>query len=170
MRRPAPRDLPELRGQLAHWVAAEGPGFYLAMALAGCQWIPPGSTSVAAGATQIARQEHQRVVAGDLYWVSEPMTALARHAASRLPTRTLHAHDLPSRSGFMVFEAPLAGYVNDEGREVQIVAVSWGAVGWPRRPVGPGRHLAQLLQPPRPGTARAGVLPAGSRTGRRWPR
>ena len=26
----------------------------------------------------------------------------------------------------MVFEAPLARYVNNEGREVQIVAVSWG--------------------------------------------
>jgi hypothetical protein len=58
---PAPRDLPELRGQLAQWLAGEGPGFYLTMALAGCQWIPPGSPSVAAGAAQIARQEYQRV-------------------------------------------------------------------------------------------------------------
>ena len=121
-----PRDLPEMRGQLAHWLVGEGPGFYLAMALAGCQWIPPGSTSVTAGAAQIARQEHHRVTTADLYWVSAPMTALARHAATRLPTRTLHAHDLPSRTGFMVFEAPLATYVNNEGREVQIVAVSWG--------------------------------------------
>jgi hypothetical protein len=58
---PAPRDLPELRGQLAQWLAGEGPGFYLTMALAGCQWIPPGSPSVAAGAAQVARQEYQRV-------------------------------------------------------------------------------------------------------------
>ncbi|HUZ52974.1 MAG TPA: hypothetical protein VMU94_10660 [Streptosporangiaceae bacterium] len=128
---PAPRDLPELRGQLAQWLAGEGPGFYLTMALAGCQWIPPGSTSVTAGAAQIARQEHQRVTTADLYWVSAPMTALARHAAARLPTRALHPHDLPSRTGFMVFEAPLATYVNDEGREVQIVAVSWGPWGGP---------------------------------------
>src|ERR1035441_1144381 len=67
----------------------------------------------------------------DLYWVSAPMTALARHAATRLPARTLHAHDLPSQIGFMVFEAPLATYVNNEGREVQIVAVSWSLWGGP---------------------------------------
>jgi hypothetical protein len=137
---PAPRDLPELRGQLARWLAGEGPGFYLTMALAGCQWIPPGSPSVAAGAAQIARQEHHRVTSADLYWVSAPMTALARHAAARLPTRTLHAHDLPSRTGFMVFEAPLAGYVNDEGREVQIVAVSWGPWGGPGGRWGSGQR------------------------------
>jgi hypothetical protein len=101
------------------------------MALAGCQWIPPGSPTVAVGAAQIARQEHQRVTSADLFWVSAPMTALARHAAARLPTRTLHPHDLPSRTGFMVFEAPLAGYLNTEGREVQIVAVSWGPWGGP---------------------------------------
>src|SRR6266851_9041464 len=71
-------------------------------------------------------REPAGLATADLYWVSAPMTSLARHAADRLPTRTLHAHDLPSRSGFMVFEAPLATYVNDEGREVQIVAVSWG--------------------------------------------
>ena len=53
----------------------------------------------------------------DLYWVSAPMTALARHAAARLPARTLHAHDLPSQTGFMIFEAPLATYVNNEGRK-----------------------------------------------------
>lgn len=121
---PAPRDLPELRGQLAGWLASEGPQFYLTMALAGRQWIPPG-TNIPAGAAQIARQERQRV-SGEQYWVSAPMTALARHAAPRLPSRNLYPHDLPSRTGFMVFEAPLDTYRNGEGREVQIVAVSWG--------------------------------------------
>jgi hypothetical protein len=128
---PAPQGLPELRGQLAHWLAGEGPGFYLAMALAGLQWIPPGSTSVAAGAAQIARQACQRVISADLFWVSAPMTALARHVGAPLPAQTLHAHDLPSRTGFMVFEAPLADYLDIEGREVQVVAVSWGPWGGP---------------------------------------
>ncbi len=121
---PAPRDLPEPRGQLAGWLAGDARQFYLTMALIGRQWVPPAA-SVAAGAAQVARQERMRV-AGDLYWVSAPMTALARHAAPRLPARNLYPHDLPSRTGFMVFEAPLATYVNGEGREVQIAAVSWG--------------------------------------------
>ncbi|MDQ2876637.1 MAG: hypothetical protein M3Y33_18310, partial [Actinomycetota bacterium] len=74
--------------RLARAVAGRrGPGFYLAMALAGCQWIPPGSPSVAAGAAQIARQEYQR----DLLWVSAPMTALA--PARRRPA----AHPDPAR-------------------------------------------------------------------------
>ncbi len=103
---PAPRDLPEPRGQLAGWLAGDARQFYLTMALIGRQWVPPAA-SVAAGAAQVARQERMRV-AGDLYWVSAPMTALARHAAPRLPARNLYPHDLPSRTGFMVFEAPLA--------------------------------------------------------------
>ncbi len=119
---PAPQDLPELRGQLAAWLASQAPEFYLTMALVGRQWMPPAA-SLTAGAAQVARQEQLRV-SGDLYWVSAPMTDLARHAAPRLPTRNLYAHDLPSRTGFMVFEAPLATYLNSEGREVQIAAVS----------------------------------------------
>lgn len=121
---PAPRDLPELRGQLAAWLDGQAPKFYLTMALVGRQWVPPAA-SLAAAAAQVARQERLRVT-GDLYWVSATMTDLARHAAPRLPTRNLYAHDLPSRTGFMVFEAPLATYVNSEDREVQIAAVSWG--------------------------------------------
>jgi hypothetical protein len=44
-----------------------------------------------------------------LFWVSAAMTALACHVAPSLPSRDLHAHDLPSPTGLMVFEAPLAG-------------------------------------------------------------
>jgi hypothetical protein len=84
---PAPRDLPELRGQLAQWLAGEGPGFYLAMALAGCQWIPPGSPSIAAGAAQIARHEHHRVTTAGLYWVSAPGPARRSPAAQPDPAR-----------------------------------------------------------------------------------
>jgi hypothetical protein len=122
---PAPRDLPELRGRVAAWLAADGAQFYLTMALAGLQWLPPGLTA-AAGAAQVGRQEDARVTGGELYWVSGAMTDLARHAAPGLPTRSLHPHDLPSPAGLMVFEAPLARYLNSEGREVEIVAVSWG--------------------------------------------
>lgn len=126
---PEPRDLPELRGQLAGWLAGEAPQFYLTMAQTGRQWVPPAA-SIAAGAAQVARQERLRVT-GDLYWGSAPMTALTRHAAARLLATNLYPHDLPSRTGFMVCEAPLAIYVNSEGREVEIAAVSWRPRGGP---------------------------------------
>jgi hypothetical protein len=121
----APRQLPELRGQLASWLAAEGENFYLVMALAGRQWLPP-HLPIAAGAAQIAGHERARVTGAELYWVSAAMTELARHAAGSLPAHDLYRHDLPSAAGPMVFEAPLASYTNAAGREVQIVAVSWG--------------------------------------------
>jgi hypothetical protein len=89
---PAPRQVPELRGQLSSWLAAEGAGFYLVMALAGRQWLPPGP-GLAAGAAQVARAEQARV-SGELSWVSAAMTALACHAAPSLPARDLHEHDL----------------------------------------------------------------------------
>jgi hypothetical protein len=122
---PAPRQLPELRGQLASWLAAEAARFYFVSALAGRQWLPPG-LDMTAGAALIARQEHARVTSGQLYWVSSAMTELACHAAASMPHRNLYPHDLPSPSGFMVFETPLGGYVNTGGRDVQIAAVSWG--------------------------------------------
>src|SRR5258705_471080 len=55
------------------------PQFYLTMPLTGRKGAPPAAT-IAAGAAQVARQERLRVT-GDLYWVSAPMTALARNAA-----------------------------------------------------------------------------------------
>jgi hypothetical protein len=129
---PVPRQLPELRGQLASWLAAEGQNFYLVMALAGRQWLPP-HLPITAGAAHIATHEHARVTGGELYWVSAAMTELARHAAGSLPARDLHRHDLPSPVGLMIFEAPLASYVNAAGRDVQIVAVSWGPWEGPAR-------------------------------------
>ena len=51
---PAPRDLPEVRGQLAGWLAGEAPQFCLTMALTGRQWVPPAASI--ACAAQVARQ------------------------------------------------------------------------------------------------------------------
>lgn len=144
---PAPRDLPELRAALAGWLSAHGPQFYLSMTLIGRHWLPLGPDLIA-GATRYAGQERSRVTDGDLYWVSEPMTGLAQHAAAQLPTRNLYPHDVPSRRGFMVFQAPLATYRNSTGREVQIVAVSWGPWHDPLdRPPPGGLHLTFYSHP-----------------------
>jgi len=144
---PAPRELPELRARLVRWFASEGPKFYLTMTLVGRHVLPAG-VDIEAGVARYARQEQRRVTDGDLYWVSAPMTDLARRAAPQLPTRNLYPHDVPSRSGLMVFEAPLATYVNDEGREVQIVAVSWGPWDTPAGGTGEdGLHLSFYSHP-----------------------
>lgn len=124
-RPPAARELPELRAKLGSWLAETGPDFYLANFLIGRQWLPGGG-SAADGAAAMAGQERRRVTAGDLYWVSAAMTDLVCHAAPSLPTWNLYRHDLPSSLGLMFFEAPLGTYRNSEGREVEIVAASWG--------------------------------------------
>jgi hypothetical protein len=117
------------------------------MTLIGRHELPPGR-SIAASAARYAAQEEHRVAGGDLYWVSGPMTDLARHAAPQLPTRHLYPHDVPSRNGFMVFESPLATNINDEAREVQIVAVSWGPWDNPARRAGEdGLHLSFYSHP-----------------------
>ena len=67
------------------------------------------------------------------------MTALARHAATRLPARTLHAHDLPSQTGFMVFEAPLADLRQQRGPRGADRRGELGPVGRPRRQAAHGR-------------------------------
>lgn len=121
---PAPRELPELRADLASWLTTTGPSFYLTMALIGRQWLPPGELPEQASA-RVAAEERGRLD-GDLYWVSSEMTDLARHAAPSLPTWNLYEHDIPCRRGLIVFESPLAVYRNDLGRDVQIVAATWG--------------------------------------------
>ncbi len=152
---PAPRDLPELRVKLGHWLEQTGPGFYLANALIGRQQLPHGLPADA-GAAHVAVQERRRVMAGELYWVSAAMTGLARHAAPGLPSWHLYPHDVPSQHGLMVFETPLASYRNDLGRQVEIVAASWGpwhgpAGGWP----GGGLYLTFYSHP-------APLLPLGA--------
>jgi len=122
---PAPRDLPELRTGLARWLAGTGPVFYEASALAGRQQLPPGVPPYL-GAARVAAQERHRVLGGELYWVSASMTALARHAAPALPSWNLYKHDVPSGCGLMLFEEPMGRYLNFEGRDVEIVAASWG--------------------------------------------
>jgi hypothetical protein len=121
-----PKRLPELWGKLASWLAKRGAAFYLEALLAGSQQVrPPGP--LAASATQLAADERRRVTGGELFWVSAEMTELAQHAGRQLTRHELYEHDLPSRSGFMVFQTPLATTSTD-GIALEIVAVSWGIV------------------------------------------
>jgi hypothetical protein len=115
--------VPELRGKLAAWLAERGAAFYLEMLLAGSQQVrPPGP--LPDSALHLAAAEHHRV-AGELYWVSAETTDLARHAGRQLAHVELCEHDMPSSTGFLVFERPIAT-VSSAGVDLEIVAVSWG--------------------------------------------
>jgi hypothetical protein len=78
---PAPRQLPELRGQLADWLSAEGENFYLVMALAGRQWLPPGQT-LAAGAAYVARGHRRHGDQGSRSAPGGPAVAHVSRAAA----------------------------------------------------------------------------------------
>lgn len=120
---PDARSVPELRGKLAAWLAERGAAFYLEMLLAGSQQVrPPGP--LPDSALHLAAAEHHRI-GGELYWVSAEMTDLARHAGRQLTHLELYEHDLPSSTGFLVFERPMAT-VTSAGIDLEIVAVSWG--------------------------------------------
>jgi hypothetical protein len=69
----------------------------------------------------------------------------------------------------MAFGAPLARYVNDDGRDVEIVAASWGPLGRPGRGLGARRDLADLLEPTRPCPAPRRGHRRGRRPGRSRP-
>jgi hypothetical protein len=123
---PEPKQLPELRGKLSDWLAEQGKAFYMGALQVGTQQIrPPGPLPTSA--LQLANDEHRRVTGGDLYWVSQEMTELAQHAGRQFRHHELYEHDLPSRTGFMIFQTPLAA-TDQTGITLEIVAVSWGIV------------------------------------------
>ncbi len=129
---PDPRLLPELRGELATWLAEPGADFYLEMTLIGSQLVRPVAPDLVTAATRLAADERRRVTDGDLYWIAPEMLALARHAGQQLTTHELYVHDLPSRSGFMVFAEPLA-VTTYQDMAAEIAAVSWGVMEPPIR-------------------------------------
>ncbi|QQQ77405.1 hypothetical protein IOD16_02360 [Saccharothrix sp. 6-C] len=127
---PAPRELPALRAALAEHMRNPFNLEMTARTLAAGKGalIPPGPPHQAA-ATLLA-DEHRRLRAAQLYYVTEEMTELARVAGAGLPDHRLHRDDLPSSGGFVQFASPIGGYVSDdEGmgpRRTHIVACSWG--------------------------------------------
>ncbi|HYS38753.1 MAG TPA: hypothetical protein VEO01_24290 [Pseudonocardiaceae bacterium] len=74
--------------------------------------------------------------AAELFFVSEDMTALARHAATTLTDYRLHPEDLPAPVGLMVYATPpVADPVRDGTVHESVTIVSWGPG---RTPDGPG--------------------------------
>lgn len=94
-------DVPELRAELVSYM--NGPGVVAFQALMDLGMFPVRPES----ARSLCDKEAQRL-SGDLYFVSDDMASLAKSAANSLPKFTFAPEDLPSPSGFLVFEKPVA--------------------------------------------------------------
>lgn len=124
---PKPHELHTLREQVADYL--RGPyayAFTTAALDAGLGTIRAGGHP-AEGARLLLDDEFQRLRDASLYYVTPEVTELVHHASRNLTDKwDIQPEDLPSLYGFMVFGAPIAHYVRDDGATVPIVAVSWG--------------------------------------------
>ncbi|MEU2357741.1 hypothetical protein ABZ599_33015 [Streptomyces misionensis] len=118
---PDPQDLPEWRAQLMDSTASEASDIAMRETLrAGrCTIVPTmRNAPLDAGtlaATVLNGAEHARLSQADLYYATADMTALALAAAATPPRERVSTSRLPSESGFIVFEEPIGGYVEDVG-------------------------------------------------------
>lgn len=118
-------DVPEIRAELVDYMGALGVTVFQILKDMGL--LPVGGT-----AKEIAAAEAKRLK-GDLYFVSADMTDLATHAVASIPDFKLEPEDLPSRSGFIVFEKPIGTVKPDvfgpAEQEYSIGAASWSHWG-----------------------------------------
>lgn len=127
---PGPTQLPDLRGDLARQTQTSWELQATAGALRGGRGsIAPRAGSVEEAARLLLDQEHHRLGAAQLYFVSPEMTRLAVTAGETLPDFHLEPDDVPAPYGLIVFGEPIGSYINtDSGFPVRvpIVAVCWG--------------------------------------------
>lgn len=141
-------DVPPIRDELSEWLLRAGPAVYEGAIRAGKQNMKP-PTNPTRGAAILAAEEIRRLASAELFFVSADMTDLAVAAAKSLPAFSLMPEDLPSPSGFVLFQRPIVTSRTDAwslppqedgsllGGDVQIVAASWshwdggGQLDWP---------------------------------------
>ncbi|MFB9686593.1 hypothetical protein [Amycolatopsis plumensis] len=79
------------------------------------------------GARLLLEDEHQRLSRAQLFYVTADITRLVRQAAPSLKNHwDTQPQDIPAPTGFMLFAEPLADYVREDGKRIDVVAVSWG--------------------------------------------
>lgn len=138
-------DVPALRRILIAWVAEHGSADYTNMINLGRQQIRPNGPASAVG-PRLAADEVARLTNADLWYIDPGLCDLVQTAHHTMPRFAPIPPDLPSRSGFAVFAAPIATRNpedltafaksfglgdNTEIRRlidapIQIAAVSWG--------------------------------------------
>lgn len=118
-----PKDVPTLRGRMERmWHSPVGMHFG-EIDLARSYGTDQNLAEYAAGHVMLLRT-------AEMYWISREMGALLRYAADSMPLATIEETDLPSPSGFMLFEDPMIGMDSDwpENDNLRIQAIQWGRV------------------------------------------
>lgn len=72
--------------------------------------------------------EAEALAEAELFFVTAPMAELASEAAKSLPSFKVAEFDLPSPTGFLIFEKPIAKDTNYDGNDVYISGASWRTI------------------------------------------
>lgn len=124
---PEPRQLPVLRMSVLEQLRTPQYQAEVATALGcGLGTIQPGWGTPEDKAALMLHDESTRLASATLWSVSDDMTRLAVQAGRKLPSWKLYRHDVPSPTGLVVYDTPIAEYVNTGDETVKIVAASWG--------------------------------------------
>jgi hypothetical protein len=115
------RQLPEMRAELAAWLADPGPGGGAA------RWSHgPDGPGEAAAAGRWAKA----LTVSELFYVSADMAHLAMSAGAALPSYRVNPEDLPATHGLLVWEAPVTeAFTSLETVGAPIIAVAWAVRG-----------------------------------------
>jgi hypothetical protein len=68
--------------------------------------------------------ERRKLLAADLFWVSEEMGEVCRYASATLPESILSKDDLPSVCGFVLLEKPVH-FLDVNARQIGVRAFAW---------------------------------------------
>ena len=103
----------------------------------------------------------QVVGSASTYYVSPDMCELVKMAAEDMPASGLQPTDMPTDTGFLVFDRPIAmrselpvevnGEMVQTSTEVRIAAIAWQAGMVRQKPTGPGARPANSLEETVPG-------------------
>jgi hypothetical protein len=115
-------DLPELRAELVNFMLQHGPRVFATYIERDMFPVRPDLPRGEAGAYLSQAEAHR--LCGDLFFVSSPMTELAKAAGRSLPGFNLMPEDVPTQRGLIVFESPMA-IVEEDGDPVHLIAAAW---------------------------------------------
>ncbi len=124
---PPPRQLPALREHLADYLLTPPAHLFTTEALRRQRGTLRPVVRPDLGARLLLDDEHQRLSQAQLFYVTADIARLVRQAAPSLKDHwDIQPQDIPAPTGFMLFAEPLAEYVREDGKRIDIVAVSWG--------------------------------------------